>query len=118
VTGPEPTAAASAPDPGHAGPAHAGPAQAGVRTYVVVAAILLILTVMEVIVFYIPALAGILVPVLIVLALCKFALVAMFYMHLRFDSPWFSYLLVFPLVIASGLVLALLWLFHHIGRTG
>jgi heme/copper-type cytochrome/quinol oxidase subunit 4 len=114
VTGSGPTAA-HRPDPGAA---PAGPAHAGVRTYVVVAAILLILTVMEVVVFYIPALRGILVPVLIVLALAKFALVAMFYMHLRFDSPWFSYLLVFPLIVATGLVLTLLWLFHHLGRTG
>jgi caa(3)-type oxidase subunit IV len=70
---------------GHA-PVHP---QTGPRTYVVIAAFLLVLTVMEVAVFYIPALARVLVPMLIVLALAKFALVAMFYMHLRFDHVWF-----------------------------
>ena len=92
--------------------------QAGPRTYLVIAAFLLLLTVMEVAVFYIPALARVLVPVLIFLALAKFALVAMFYMHLRFDHLWFSYLFVGPLVVAVLLVVSLLWLSGHIGTTG
>ncbi len=99
---------------GHA-PVHP---QTGPRTYLVIAAFLLVLTVMEVAVFYIPALARVLVPMLIVLALAKFALVAMFYMHLRFDHVWFSYLFVAPLVVAVGLVIALLWLFGVFGSTG
>jgi caa(3)-type oxidase subunit IV len=103
-----------------ASPAAAGAehAQSGPRTYLVVAAFLLVLTVMEVAVFYIPALARILVPVLVVLAVAKFALVAMFYMHLRFDHAWFSYLFIFPIVIAAGLAISLLWLFHKVGSTG
>ena len=92
--------------------------QAGTRTYVVVAAMLLAITVMEVWVFYIPALARVLVPILLSLSAAKFALVAMFYMHLRFDHPWFSYLFVAPLIIALGLAVALLWLFGVIGTTG
>ena len=100
---------------GHASPEHA---QAGPRTYLVIAAFLLVLTIMEVAVFYISALAGVLVPLLIFLATAKFALVAMFYMHLRFDHPWFSYLFVFPILIAAGLAVSLLWLFHKFGTTG
>jgi heme/copper-type cytochrome/quinol oxidase subunit 4 len=92
--------------------------QAGPRTYLVIAAFLILLTVMEVAVFYIPALARVLIPLLIFLALAKFALVAMFYMHLRFDHVWFSYLFVAPLVIATGLAIALLWLLHVFGSTG
>ena len=92
--------------------------QAGSRTYLVIAAFLLLLTVMEVAVFYIPALARVLVPVLILLALAKFALVAMFYMHLRFDHIWFSYLFVGPLIIAVLLIIGLLWLFGQVGSTG
>jgi caa(3)-type oxidase subunit IV len=95
---------------------HAHPA--GPRTYLVIGIFLLLLTVMEVAVFYIRALAVVLVPVLLLLALAKFALVAMFYMHLRFDHPWFSYLFVGPLVIAVGLAIGLLWLFHIFGSTG
>jgi cytochrome c oxidase subunit IV len=100
-----------------AGTAGAHP-QAGPRTYLVIAAFLILLTAMEVAVFYISALAGVLVPLLIFLALAKFALVAMFYMHLRFDHVWFTYLFVAPLVIATGLLIALLWLFHVFGSTG
>jgi caa(3)-type oxidase subunit IV len=92
--------------------------QAGPRTYLVIGAFLLLLTVMEVVVFYIPALHGVLVPVLILLAIAKFALVAMYYMHLRFDHRWFSYMFVGPLVIAVVVVVSLLWLFGHIGSTG
>ncbi len=91
---------------------------AGARAYLAIAAFLVLLTAMEVSVFYIPALKGILVPLLVFLALAKFALVAMFYMHLRFDHRWFSYLFVAPLVIATGLGIALLWLFHVFGTTG
>lgn len=106
---------------GAAGEAHAHGTehpQAGPRTYIVIAAFLLVLTIMEVAAFYIPALAGILVPLLIFLAATKFALVAMFYMHLRFDHAWFSYLFVLPILIAAGLAVSLLWLFHKFGTTG
>jgi cytochrome c oxidase subunit 4 len=97
------------------GGAHAG---AGPRTYLVIAAFLVMLTVMEIVVFYIPALAGVLVPLLVFLAVAKFVLVAMFYMHLKFDDAWFSYLFVFPLVIMVGMAVYLLWLFGHFGTTG
>jgi heme/copper-type cytochrome/quinol oxidase subunit 4 len=109
-------------DPGHRagasarhGAAHAG---AGARTYLVVAAFLLAITVMEVWVFYVPALARILVPILLILSSLKFALVAMFYMHLKFDHAWFAYVFIGPLIIAIGLAVALLWLFGHVGTTG
>jgi caa(3)-type oxidase subunit IV len=95
---------------------HAHPA--GPRTYLVIGIFLLLLTVMEVAVFYIRALAVVLVPVLLLLALAKFALVAMFYMHLRFDHRWFSYMFVGPLIIAVIVVVSLLWLFGHVGTTG
>ena len=91
---------------------------AGPRTYLVVAAFLLAITLMEVWIFYVPALARVLVPTLLILSTLKFALVAMFYMHLRFDHAWFSYVFIGPLIIAIGLAVALLWLFGHIGTTG
>ena len=40
------------------------------------------------------------------------------FMHLRFDHAWYSYVFIGPLIIAVGLAVALLWLFHHIGTTG
>jgi len=83
-----------------------------------VAAFLLAITVMELWIFYVPALSRVLVPALLILSSLKFSLVAMFYMHLRFDHAWFSYVFVGPLIIVIGLAVALLWLFGHIGTTG
>jgi cytochrome c oxidase subunit IV len=93
-------------------------AVAGPRTYLVVAAFLVAITVMEVWIFYVPALARVLVPILLILSALKFTLVAMFYMHLRFDHAWFSYVFVGPIIIALGLAIVLLWLFGHVGTTG
>lgn len=88
--------------------AHAHPT-AG--TYLRVAALLVILTVIEVGVFYVPAFQAVLVPVLLLLSAIKFSLVAMFYMHLRSDSRYFSFLFGGPLLIATGMALGLLFLF-------
>jgi len=54
------------------------------------------------------------VPILLILSAAKFALVAMFYMHLKQDSKLFSNLFVWPIVLAAAmisglLVLAKLW---------
>ena len=48
------------------------------------------------------------VPVLLILSAVKFALVAMFYMHLKQDGRLFSSVFVFPLVIAAVIILALI----------
>lgn len=47
------------------------------------------------------------VPLLLALSAVKFALVAMFYMHLKTDSRLFSGVFVFPLIIAAVVILAL-----------
>ena len=48
------------------------------------------------------------VPLLLVLSALKFALVAMFYMHLKQDSRLFTGVFVFPLIIATVIILALI----------
>jgi cytochrome c oxidase subunit IV len=48
------------------------------------------------------------VPMLLLLSAAKFALVAMFYMHLKQDSKLFSGVFVFPLIIATFIVMALM----------
>ena len=63
-----------------------------VDVYLRVAAALVILTVLEVGVFYVPAFHPVLVPVLLVLSAAKFALVVMFYMHLKADNKFFTFL--------------------------
>lgn len=48
------------------------------------------------------------VPLLLALSAGKFALVAMYYMHLKQDSRLFSGVFVFPLIIAIVIILALI----------
>ena len=71
---------------------------------------------MEITVFYMHALRPVLVPVLLILAVAKFALVAMFFMHLQYDSWMLSALFVFPLFIATVLLAAMLMLFLYLSR--
>jgi cytochrome c oxidase subunit IV len=61
------------------------------------------------------------VPMLLLLSAAKFALVAMFYMHLKQDSKLFTGVFVFPLAIATFIVLALIVLeaYHFVfARSG
>ena len=87
------------------------PAHPTVGTYLRVAALLVILTVIEVGVFYVPGFQAALVPVLLVLSAIKFSLVVMFYMHLKTDSRFFSFLFGGPLLLAAAVLVALLFLF-------
>jgi len=75
--------------------------------YVVVAGLLAVLTAMEVWSSYIHALRPILVPLLVVLSGAKFALVALFYMHLHYDSWTFSAIFLPALLIALSVVVIL-----------
>ena len=88
--------------------AHAHPT-AG--TYIKVGVILTIITVIEVGVFYVPAFQAALVPILLTLSAVKFTLVVMFYMHLKADSKFFTFLFGGPLLLATGMMLGLLFLF-------
>ena len=80
---------------------------AGVGTYVKVAVILTLVTALEFAVLYIRALTPILVPLLLVMSAGKFALVVLFFMHLRYESRVLTFLFTGPLVIAIGIVIAL-----------
>ena len=82
-------------------------------TYLRVAAILVVLTVLEVGVFYVPAFHPVLVPTLLVLSACKFALVVLFYMHLKYDHKLFKALFTGPLIIAMATLISLLFLFSN-----
>src|SRR5229473_8535125 len=85
-------------------------------TYIVIAIILTILTAFEIGVFYAPFLQVVLVPLLIILAILKFILVAAFYMHLHFDNWVFVALFIFPLGLAALIVLSLMLLFFYLGE--
>lgn len=88
-------------------------AHASNRTYIGVAAVLAVLTALEVMVFYLPALASVLIPILIVLMLAKFILVVLFFMHLKYDSPLLAGLFTGPLLVSTAVVLAMLALYGY-----
>ena len=80
--------------------AHAHP---GAKAYVGIAVVLTVITAIEVAVFYVPAMKPMLVPTLLVLSALKFALVAMFYMHLKFDHRLFSSMFVLGFILAVSI---------------
>ena len=94
------------PGAGHEA-SHPAPAK-----YAAIAVILSVITAVEVWVVYVEALAGVLLPILAVLSITKFALVGMFYMHLKFDSRLFSAMFVGGIVLTVGIIIALMGLFQ------
>ena len=93
--------------PDSVAPADQESGHADVATYVKVAAILTVITALEFAVIYIRALTPILVPLLLVMSAAKFALVVLFFMHLRYESRALATVFFGPLVIAIGFVVAL-----------
>lgn len=79
--------------------------------YVRVAIILALITFAEVVIYYLPALRGVLVPALIVLSLAKFMMVVGFFMHLKFDNRLYRFMFIAGLVVALAVYLALLAMF-------
>jgi caa(3)-type oxidase subunit IV len=90
--------------------------------YLIVGGFLIVLTAMEITVAYIHALRPVMVPILVILAIAKFALIAMFFMHLRYEKWALNTMFVFPLTIALGVFLSLMGLFlflsHHMVGPG
>lgn len=93
--------------------AHPGP-----RQYVVIAVVLAFVTLLEVLAYYVeqgtfgftmPELALIL--TLIVMMVIKFALVVLWFMHLRFDSAIFKRLFLAGLLLALSVFLAVFLMF-------
>src|ERR1041385_7779850 len=91
--------------------------------YFKVALVLFILTALEVLAFEAgrgglgpglrPVIEPIVVELLVVLSAAKFALVALFYMHLKQDPRLLSNIFVFPLMIAAVIIGALIVLFSY-----
>ncbi|MFL5614751.1 MAG: cytochrome C oxidase subunit IV family protein [Gemmatimonadaceae bacterium] len=93
-----------------AGEVHEHPTWA---TYKWVALILTVITIVEVWVYYIPAFVAsrLFVPALLIMSAVKFAIVVMFYMHLKYDHKVFRALFTGPLIIAVTTIVALMFLF-------
>lgn len=82
------------------------------KQYKWVALILTVITIVEVWAYYIPALvaSAIFVPALLIMSAVKFAIVVMFYMHLKYDHKLFRVLFTGPLIIAAATLIGLLFL--------
>ena len=103
----------------HGAQEHAHPTP---RRYIEIAVVLAVITLIEVFVLYIPdpAFLGVeafrpaLGPIFVILSTVKFVLVVGWYMHLRFDPPFFRRMFGFALVIALTIATAFIALFHGI----
>ena len=105
-------------DEGNTAAAHvpgAGVNEAGHPTalrYVQIALILGVLTAIEVAVYYMKSLSHVLIPILLTLSAVKFALVVLWYMHLKFDNRLFSMLFTVGLIIGGSILIAMIFLFR------
>ena len=86
------------------------------KEYKWVAFWLTLITVAEVYFYYVPAFVAspYFIPTLLILSATKFAIVVLFYMHLKYDHKLFRALFSGPLLIAMSTILALLFLFSHL----
>jgi cytochrome c oxidase subunit 4 len=82
-------------------------------TYWKVALILTLITVIEVWLYYLPAFVSTsyFVPTLLILSALKFAIVVLFYMHLKYDARLYRALFTGPFFIAIGTIIVLMFLF-------
>jgi cytochrome c oxidase subunit 4 len=85
------------------------------RKYVNVAVILAIVTAIEVAIYYITALEDVLVPILLALAVVKFIMVGLYFMHLKFDSHTFRRFFITGIFLALVIFGAVLTLFFTRG---
>jgi cytochrome c oxidase subunit 4 len=109
-------AAAHAHEETVTGTGHAHPSD---RSYVGIALILALITAAEVGTFYLEdELGSVLVPVLLVMMVVKFAMVAGWFMHLRFDSNLFTRMFVSGIVLAVTVYVAFLAAFEFFSADG
>jgi cytochrome c oxidase subunit IV len=98
----------------HASDSHAN--HPGPRLYIIVAAILGALTLVEVAAFFLEMSSWIVVWILLLLSLTKFLMVVFFFMHLRMDDNRFALLFFAPMVVMVSIAVALLAVFQNITR--
>lgn len=81
--------------------------------YAQIAAILTVITAIEVATYYVN-IGSMLVWVLLILSALKFGIVIGYYMHLKFDNRLFSYMFLFGVITALCIVVAFLALFDRL----
>jgi cytochrome c oxidase subunit 4 len=84
----------------------------GPRQYVVVAVVLAVLTALEVALFYMDFIPQpVVVGALMILMILKFSIVALWFMHLRFDSRIYRRLFITGIILAISVFLIVLLTF-------
>ncbi len=101
---------ASPAEPVHA---HEEVPRGTIKAYLEVAGVLTVLTILEIWAFYVPSLQPVLIPILLVLSGAKFALVVMFYMHLKYDHLAYTGIFGPLLALAGFIVIALMILIAY-----
>jgi len=81
-----------------------------VRQYLMIGALLTVITIVELAVSY-SNLGDLMVPILLALSAVKFAIVVGYFMHLRFDSPLFARAFIGCFLLALSVLIAFLGLF-------
>lgn len=99
----------STADHGH----ESGHAHPGQRQYLVIAAVLALITAIEVWIYTVehPLVRAWMVTILLVLSAGKFVAVVGYFMHLRSDNRLFTYMFGFGMLIATSIIIALMLLF-------
>lgn len=93
----------------HDATAHEHPSE---FTYIKIALILAIITIIEVAIYYVEALRGVLVPALIALSVVKFIMVVGYFMHLKFDDKKLAWIFGFALITSIAVFIGV-WLMQH-----
>lgn len=83
------------------------------QAYARIAAILTIITALEVATYYID-IGELLVYILLVLSALKFGIVIGYYMHLKFDNRLYTFMFCFGLATAVGILVSFLALFDRL----
>jgi cytochrome c oxidase subunit IV len=97
--------------------AHEGHNHPTPKLYIQIAVVLTIITAIEVFILYLPDLGvpisgSALVVMFILLSVAKFLLVVGWYMHLKFDPPFFRRMFGFALIVALTVATAFIAIFH------
>ena len=82
------------------------------KEYVRIAIVLAIVTAAEVAIYYVDAMRDWLIPLLILFAIIKFSLVALWFMHLKFDARTYARFFVMGIAGALTLYIAVLLMFR------
>ncbi len=84
----------------------------GVREYAEIATILTVVTAVEVALFFITGVSRLtLVMMLSVLMVLKFGIVIGWYMHLKFDHHYFTYIFIGGLLMSASVMIAIMAMF-------